>query len=642
MDKYHMLKSNDALYDMDMGLLDLRQLQKDMQDIVQTGEPVIFLCYDVASFQPIVKNYGRDTANNLLRLVANWMMHFPRCILYSAGEGLFCLVLRYYSLEEAKIVAQQIFERFNAPWDIAHEKGTIELRADIAISVVDPKGKGFPPNLQEFIRQTISEDVKSSDGAAQYNVEIDRLSREHLRMQLHLKNCILQNMRGFRVYYQPVVDPISGLWRGVEALARWNSPAFGAMAPVAFIPELENLKLTRTLGEWIIRTAMQDCKALELDTIEGFILFINVSSQQIRGFGFLDFLGEILEELRFPVSKLVLEITDDETFFQNDANRGLMKRLGLLGVNFALNLDNIVRRSFPDFGSMPVRYIKAKRVGLENIENDHYKQYVYYVLSESVHTHDCFLVAEGVEKTEQLHCLMKNGTDFVQGYLFAQPMGADELSARMGNFYAPPKSFRDAKLDITNFKQWIHGQEAYLISPALFGLLSRCMEIMLEETDMHAGFGRVLEVVGRHFLVQRAFVFTQIEGTIFSNTHEWCAEGAPSHRALFQNMDISDGDFLQMLRDQGVVMATDFSALPSGLQRVVEAEGLETSISSLVALPLLRFGDVVGFVGFDDRRVREWNPEEMILLNSLSMLLLAAMDRQWEHMPRHTDSLQLS
>ena len=95
--------------------------------------------------------------------------------------------------------------------------------------------------------------------------------------------------------YQPLIEGKNFKLLGAEALLRWQSPEYGMVPPMRFIPIIENDPAFVVLGEWVLRTAMEGALPL-LERHPGFMLNVNLSYQQIQQTSFVGMVKQLLED----------------------------------------------------------------------------------------------------------------------------------------------------------------------------------------------------------------------------------------------------------------------------------------------------------------------------------------------------------
>jgi EAL domain-containing protein (putative c-di-GMP-specific phosphodiesterase class I) len=248
-------------------------------------------------------------------------------------------------------------------------------------------------------------------------------------------------MMGFDVYFQPIVDAGSKKWIGLEALARWDSPQFGRIPPLVFIRIAEKLGLINKVGQWVLDRAIGICAELGLEQYEGFFLDVNLSMSQLFDEALIGKVLVALQKHKFPASCLSLEVTESEEFIQTDYSQTTIERLKSLEIRIALDDFGTGYSNFNNLRNLPVSLLKTEKEFIDNITTDEYQQFLSRVIVEMAHAAGMKLVAEGVETPEQLEHLMKNGTDYYQGYLFAKPLSKAELAANKVRFEQPVPQF---------------------------------------------------------------------------------------------------------------------------------------------------------------------------------------------------------
>ncbi len=603
---------------------DARHLADDLDAICGGPDTISFLCYDIHSLRKVNRAYGRKVGDALLAAVAEWTLGFPEGMLYRVESDQFCILFRNAQPEVVRQYAFDMEARFGKLWRLQVDTRIYEVFVQSSIAVLGDFDYTYKDELQELLEQALEISRKERQ-VILFTPEHDRRTREQIRLQMELKSCILSDMRGFYLVFQPITDPVTSTWRGLEALCRWKGPSIGPVPPGIFIAEAEEMGLIHQVGTWVMNKALEICKELHLDEVDRFFVSVNVSALQMNRHNYVRTVIDALEKYQYPADKLLLEITESTQFSFNVSTMASIEILRMKGVMFALDDFGTGYSGFSNLKNIPVDMLKTEREFIEDIENDTYLQYFYYIMSETAHANRMQLIAEGIETRAQLMSVVKNGADLIQGYLFGKPMGKSDIEKNIRNFKIPLDQFDDAMSSMTDFKQWIYSQDAYKITPALFGLQNKCISIMLDVADPDEAIERILGVVGQHFKVNRAYVFLRDEGAVFSNRYEWCAEGVEPQMHLFQNVDGHADGFYDILCENEVVIARTPIDLPCNLKHRLEVGRQAESIQSMIVTPMKQRGEILGFVGMDDNSVRDWMPEELIIMHNLCLFCLIIM-----------------
>ncbi|MES2535903.1 MAG: EAL domain-containing protein [Pseudomonadota bacterium] len=239
--------------------------------------------------------------------------------------------------------------------------------------------------------------------------------------------------RQFVLFYQPQMNDAQRVI-GVEALVRWQHPRRGLVAPGEFIALAEDTGLILPLGQWVLEAACAQLAAWAAQPeTASLTIAVNVSVRQFRH---ADFVGQVLAILAGSGAsphKLKLELTESLLVDNVETTIEKMAALKACGVSFSLD----------DFGTGYSSLSYLKRLPLDQLKID--QSFVKDVLSDS---NDAVIartiialgqnlglevIAEGVETEAQRAFLAENGCHFYQGYLFGQPLPANEFEARIIN-----------------------------------------------------------------------------------------------------------------------------------------------------------------------------------------------------------------
>jgi diguanylate cyclase (GGDEF)-like protein len=434
-----------AYYDRQMGVPNQTKLEKDLQ--VRAMRNYSIIAFDFISLRHINDAYGRASGDALLKKVVEWIRGFDLTgfEVYRVEGDQFCILLDNADIMGASGLADRIFERFQEPWDIGAPGDGSFVTTRVSICVIDGR-TGFenPAQILSIIERTLHIS-KESGGVAIYDQEMDRILKKDIELEISLKNSVAERMKGFEVFFQPIVNPGKGVWQGVEALARWNSPEFGRIPPLVFIKMAEQTGLINTIGQWVLDRAVAVCAELKLHEVEDFFLDVNLSPLQMSDENLVSKALMSLQRHGFPGRNLALEITESEEVDDGGYSQTIVERLRALDIRIALDDFGTGYSNFNNLKSMPVGILKTEKQFIDDIVVNEYQQFLSYVLVELAHAADMKLIAEGVETPEQMTELMKNGVDYFQGYLFARPLSAKSLAGHKNKFFEVDPIFERAR-----------------------------------------------------------------------------------------------------------------------------------------------------------------------------------------------------
>lgn len=436
---------NLAYYDQRMqlpnGLKLYREIEKFRSNTQGYNPHLIF--FNVAAMKQMNDVYGREIGDKFLSLIAADLKERlgHAGTLYAMGGDEYCFMPNAQDEQRTLRLAQKIEARFSQAWCIQIYQKRIRYFCGLSLSVFCEPNQITLKELPDLMRRTL--DLSRSTGRmVVYDSQMDSVTRAHAALVMELKHCIRQNMRGFDVHYQPIIESSTGRWKAVEALCRWSSPSLGAVSPAVFIVEAERNGLIRDVGRWVLETAVRQSKQLGLDTHDGFFVSVNVSAIQIMDQGFVNMVAGVLADNAFPPQCLALEVTENSELIFNDFTMGVIENLTSMGVRLALDDFGTGYSNYENIRLLPIHLLKTERSFISGIEGDTFLQSFYRCISDLSHAHGVKMVAEGVETAEQLCVTLQNGADYIQGFLFSKPLAPRDFCAgvgRFGRFFHPGK-----------------------------------------------------------------------------------------------------------------------------------------------------------------------------------------------------------
>jgi len=233
----------------------------------------------------------------------------------------------------------------------------------------------------------------------------------------------------FHLVYQPIFDLRSGRLHGAEALMRWQSPALGAISPAEFIPLAERSERISQLGALAFRKVARDVAMMQAAGLldPGFTVHVNVSARQAMNVRFFEQIRDITLSNKLSPSLLTLELT--ESLLVDDAHhlREQFRLFGAMGFGLCLDDFGTGYSSLSTLHSFNFNCVKLDRSFIVRATEEGRASAVLPAIVGIARSLNMSCVAEGVETEEQAAILRGMGCEYVQGYLFARPMAAEQL-----------------------------------------------------------------------------------------------------------------------------------------------------------------------------------------------------------------------
>ena len=213
---------------------------------------------------------------------------------------------------------------------------------------------------------------------------------------------------------------------GVEALLRWRKPDGRIATATEFIHIAEKTGLIHELTDWVLRTATQDVARWRQQGWHHACVGINVSPMQFLESAFVEQVTAALAAADLPASALELELT--ETVFQTGAPTiEALRRLRALGVAIALDDFGSGYSSLTSLEQLPITRVKLDRTLIEAVDSNPRSAAIARSIIVLCHGLGLEVMAEGVERPEQLAELAQYGPVGVQGYLLAHPVSVEAV-----------------------------------------------------------------------------------------------------------------------------------------------------------------------------------------------------------------------
>jgi diguanylate cyclase (GGDEF)-like protein len=410
------------------GLLNRRGFYQTVENLLLRGERSdsswVLMYLDLDGFKRVNDSLGHDAGDRVLRWVSEQLKAClrPFDILARMGGDEFTALLDLEFPEQAAKIAEKLIERVSICQQV--DGLDIALGASIGIATFPECGA----NLDGMLRAADIAMYEAKRAGRQqyrfYDHEMNGRARSRLMLEESVRTAI--ENRDFNLVYQPQVAIADGRIRGFEALLRWQHPSVGDVPPGLFLPLLEEARLISRLGSWIYHRSAGQRKAWETLFTDDLVLGVSLSSTQFGMPNLVTELRQVLERHGLQPRHLEVEITEEALMHHPEEARKQLRLLHNLGVRVALD----------DFGVGPCSLSHLRDLELDTLKLD---RHLIARLPDSVRDaalvrsvidlckqFGVLVIAEGVETVAQYEWLRANGCEYVQGFLVARPMMAED------------------------------------------------------------------------------------------------------------------------------------------------------------------------------------------------------------------------
>ena len=317
-------------------------------------------------------------------------------------------------------LARTLIEQVSRPYNIEGNKVTIG--ASVGIAIGDP-GRASADALVRNADLALY--AAKGAGRGKHRLYEPSMHSEAAERQI-LENDLRQAVeRGeLAVHYQPVVRAAGEDVSGFEALVRWQHPTRGPISPAKFIPLAEEAGLIGTIGEWVLRTALEEASHWP-DHVR---VAVNLSPLQFNDPNVTAMIGKHLAETSVRAERLELEITEGVFLAEGDSTDETFARLKALGVRLALDDFGTGYSSLGYLKKAPFDKIKIDQSfvrGAASTTSTNRNAAIIRAIVTLAETLGMDTCAEGVETHDDLELIRDLGVSMVQGYIFGRPAPAE-------------------------------------------------------------------------------------------------------------------------------------------------------------------------------------------------------------------------
>jgi len=420
--------NHDALTGLPNRVLFLRRLEQALKEARQNGTSVNLLMIDLDDFKDVNDTLGHDAGDMLLKETAerlSGMMREEDTVARLGGDEFAVLAVEPLRLSHAANLGDIILKRLRQPFMYAGR--TLMSRASIGVAA-------FPDHDSEPVELMKDAGIAlyraKAEGRARvvtYTPEMRMVAEQRLALVRDMREAIAQDQ--FTPFYQPKVCLSTGRIVGLEALARWQHPDKGILAPNAFGAVFDDPELAPAIGRRLIGKLASDMRRWLDGGYEFGRVAFNLSPMEFSEPSLADEIVRIFNLAKVPASRFEVEVTERVLL---DGQFGLvahvLERFHELGALIALDDFGTGYASLTHLKRFPVDHIKIDHSFVADLEHDEDDAAIVAAVISLGRSLGLHVTAEGVETEGQVRRLREMGCHSAQGYFYARPMPAAQVT----------------------------------------------------------------------------------------------------------------------------------------------------------------------------------------------------------------------
>jgi diguanylate cyclase (GGDEF)-like protein/PAS domain S-box-containing protein len=401
------------------------RMHQSLAQAARYGQQAAVLCLDLDRFKQINDSFGHATGDLCLQQVVSRISARLRAVdtfARTGGDEFVIILGELANRHSALMVARSVLESINKPIEV--DGSSFDVSASIGISIYPEDGTDAA-QLRRLADAAMYRAKQAGGGQfLMVSTQSAGSADEVTELERFMRSALKDN--GLELYYQPQYS-MAGNLCGLEAMLRLNHPQLGTVAADRFLPVAEERGLIVPLGNWVLDEVCR--QSTEWQHRQHTPLRISFAVSPLQ-FLHSDFSARVLSaaaQCGLDPKLLELIVTESAVMRNRPEVASQMRSLAALGVHFSVAGFGSSYSCLSHLHQLPVSTLKIDCSFVERISDPNGTYTIVQAIIALAHSLGFKVVAEGVERSDQLECLRTLGCDFVQGLLLAPALPATNV-----------------------------------------------------------------------------------------------------------------------------------------------------------------------------------------------------------------------
>ena len=418
-------KSDGAGHDRSLTMRRSRDVREWLAE--QTDDAVTLLLLGIKDLKQINDRLGRATGDAVIRRVGQQIRAFAQqqlspiqLMARMPGREFLLVVSGNAGGRQIELAAQKLLEMVSVDLSEGDNPLHINPRIGIALSQPGENRQNLAARAGEALAKAYGRKGKRfivADATAIRQADTTELLDAATRAALA--------ERQISILLQPQFEVATGRLVGAEALARLNHPDLGEVSAGDLFAAADRCDLREELSHLIQEGAI-NLAARWPAALNNLRLAVNLGAEELTD-NYGPRLLELLSQSGFAPDRLTLELTEESLIRDLDLAAGQLELLRAMGVRIAVDDFGTGYSSLAYLKALPLDYLKLDKGMTPDIVGTGKDRVILRAVIAMAKALDISIIAEGVERPEELEMLKAEGCDYFQGFLRAPPLSPGDF-----------------------------------------------------------------------------------------------------------------------------------------------------------------------------------------------------------------------
>lgn len=402
-------------------------LTRQLNEYISEGRRGALLKVNLDQFSHISVMYGAAFGDKVLNCVAQLLINIlhDNSNIYKLSGVKFVLALGDIPRKKLREIYEKIEDVMENNVEVEGKK--IPLRISAGAVYIEPYMTDSNAVRSRLTYAVNHSRYEHHGELVIFNDEMGGKDNQHqFELIALIHQCATSDFDGFKLFYQPIADTKNGTIRGMEALIRWEKEPYGIISPGIFMEWLEEDPCIFDLGNWILRTALNDIKKVR-DELPGCFVNVNVSAAQLERREFRQSVMNILSETGARPEELCLELTERCRDLDVDFLKGEVDFFHSKGIKIALDDFGTGNSSLSLALELPFDELKVDMSFIRDIKDKPQNQAMVQSIIDYAKRTKTETCIEGIENREVDDYIKKFGATWHQGYYYSKPVPIESI-----------------------------------------------------------------------------------------------------------------------------------------------------------------------------------------------------------------------